>query len=119
MKKSVLEEEMGIEFDEYDNDDLDSNTTNQLQLHLLEPRAKRTSSINMLDFWKGQQYRIFNEYRSPMKHDVVETLVCTTNWLFGEKGHHEEVSIGGRNENCRLNELLNLFLDMFEQLYFV
>ncbi|CAH1425181.1 unnamed protein product [Lactuca virosa] len=43
------------EFDEYDNDDPGSNTTSQLHVYLLEPRAKRTSSINMLEFWKAQQ----------------------------------------------------------------
>ncbi|KAL4563638.1 hypothetical protein LXL04_027683 [Taraxacum kok-saghyz] len=103
------------EFDEYDNDDLGSTTTTQLQVYLLEPRAKRTSHIHMLDFWKAQQYRypelaklamdilcvpvstvasesafsfggrILNAYRSSMTSDTVEAIVCTRDWLFGEK----------------------------------
>ncbi|CAH1426266.1 unnamed protein product [Lactuca virosa] len=148
------------EFDEYDNDDSGC----QLHVYLLEPRAKRTSSINMLEFWKAQQYRypeltklamdtlcvpvstvasksafslggrILNEYRSSMKPDVVEALVCSRDWLFGEKvdlnvaidnltqnvsfGYLEEVGVGGRNGNCSMNELSHLFLDMFEQFHF-
>ncbi|KAL4555571.1 hypothetical protein LXL04_038194 [Taraxacum kok-saghyz] len=69
----------------------------------------------MLDFWKSQQYRfpelaklamdilcvpvstvasesafslggrILNAYRSSMTSDTVEAIVCTRDWLFGEK----------------------------------
>nr|KAJ0191769.1 hypothetical protein LSAT_V11C800442250 [Lactuca sativa] len=101
-QKNILEE-----FDEYDNDDLGSKTTSQLHVYLLEPRAKRTS-INMLEFWKAQQYRYpelaklamdiissesafslggrnLNEYQSSMKPDVVEALVCSRDSLFGCK----------------------------------
>ncbi|KAL4561389.1 hypothetical protein LXL04_033555 [Taraxacum kok-saghyz] len=84
IQNNILEE-----FDEYDNDDLGSTTTTQLQVYLLEPRAKRTSHVHMLDFWKSQQYslggRILNAYRSSMSSDTVEAIVCTRDWLFGEK----------------------------------
>ncbi|KAL4587067.1 hypothetical protein LXL04_011717 [Taraxacum kok-saghyz] len=110
IQNNILEE-----FDEYDNDDLSSTTTTQLQVYLLEPRAKRTSPVHMLDFWKSQQYRypelaklamdilcvpvstvasesafslggrILNAYRSSMTSDVVEAIVCSRDWLFGQK----------------------------------
>ena len=94
-----------------------STKKSQLQVYLLEPRARITSSINILEFWKSQQYRypelaklamdilcvpistvvsesafslggrILNEYRSSMAPEIVEALVCTRDWLFGEKGN--------------------------------
>ncbi|KAL4577217.1 hypothetical protein LXL04_013322 [Taraxacum kok-saghyz] len=48
IQNNILEE-----FDEYDNDDLSSTTTTQQQVYLLEQRAKRTSPVHMLDFWKS------------------------------------------------------------------
>ncbi len=28
--------------------------------------------------------RVIDQYRSSLKHDIVEVLVCTRNWLYGE-----------------------------------
>ncbi|CAI9277978.1 unnamed protein product [Lactuca saligna] len=107
---SILEE-----FDDYDNNDMDSTKKSQLQVCLLEPRTKRTS-INILEFWQSQQYRypelaklamnilcvsvstvafestfslggrVLNEYQSSMKRDIVEPVICSRDWLFEEKG---------------------------------
>jgi hypothetical protein len=28
---------------------------------------------------------VIDQYRSSLKHDIVEVLVCTRNWLYGEQ----------------------------------
>lgn len=119
-----------MEFDKYDTDDSGSTKQSQLQVYLLEPRAKRASSSNMLQFWKSQQYkypelcrlamdilcvpvstvasesafslggRILDQYRSSMKPDVVEALVCSRDWLFGEKVKlNSHVDVEGLTQN--------------------
>nr|KAJ0197048.1 hypothetical protein LSAT_V11C700368190 [Lactuca sativa] len=84
-------------------------------LRVLLPRTKITSSINLLKFWQSQQYmytelaklameilcvpvspvasestfslsgRVLNEYQSSMKPDIVEAVICSRDWFFGEK----------------------------------
>jgi hypothetical protein len=31
--------------------------------------------------------RVIDQYRSLLKPDIVEALVCTRNWLYGEQGN--------------------------------
>nr|KAJ0191176.1 hypothetical protein LSAT_V11C800401110 [Lactuca sativa] len=33
--------------------------------------------------------RVLNQYRSSLKHDIVEAIICTKDWLFGTKGDEE------------------------------
>ena len=85
-------------------------------MYLHEPRSKRKSVIHVLDYWKAQRYRfldlaklarnilcvpvstvvsksafslgdrILDQFHSSLSPLIVEALVCTKDWLFGEKG---------------------------------
>ncbi|KAG6518833.1 hypothetical protein ZIOFF_022314 [Zingiber officinale] len=87
----------------------------QLELYLEEPTIDRITKLDVLGFWKAHQFRypdlaqmardilsvpistvasestfstsgrILDQYRSVMKPDVVEALVCCRDWLAGGK----------------------------------
>ncbi|KAG2688933.1 hypothetical protein I3760_09G116200 [Carya illinoinensis] len=91
----------------------------QLELYLDEPRTDRNAKIYILSFWKGNEFRypdlacmardilsvpvstvasestfsvggrIIDQYRSALKPDIVEALVCTRDWLYGEEAEVE------------------------------
>ena len=72
--------------------------------------------MNVLDFWKANQYwypelsimardvlsipistvasesafsvggRVLDQYRSALKPEIVEALICTRDWIFGKEG---------------------------------
>ncbi|XP_027114057.1 zinc finger BED domain-containing protein RICESLEEPER 2 isoform X1 [Coffea arabica] len=104
------------EFDQFDTFEFASSAQkSQLEMYLDEPRAKRSSHINVLDYWKAQQFRfpdlsklardilcvpvstvasesafslggrILDQFRSSLSPQIVEALVCTKDWLFGDK----------------------------------
>ena len=84
-------------------------------MYLDKLRAKRSSYIIVLDYWKAQQFRfpdlsklardilcvpvstvasesafslggrILDQFRSSLSPQIVEALVCTKDWLFGDK----------------------------------
>ncbi|KZV58755.1 zinc finger BED domain-containing protein RICESLEEPER 2-like [Dorcoceras hygrometricum] len=88
----------------------------QLELYLDETKIDRSVKLDVLAFWKAHQFRypelaqmardvltvpistvasesafsvggrILDQYRSAMKPEVVEALVCCRDWLIGEKG---------------------------------
>ena len=88
-------------------------------MYLAEPRSDRTSSIQILDFWKSQQYRypdlariardilcvpistvasesafsvggrVLDHFRSSLSPQIVESLICTKDWLFGDKDKYD------------------------------
>ena len=77
----------------------------------------RNAKLDILSFWKGNQFRypelvamvrdvlsiriftvasestfsvggrVIDEFRSALKPDVVETLICSRDWLCGDKGN--------------------------------
>ncbi|KAG6483747.1 hypothetical protein ZIOFF_060401 [Zingiber officinale] len=112
------------EFDEFEDFEFAvSAQKSQLEMYLDEPRSKRTSSINVLEFWRSQQFRypelaklardvlavpvstvasestfslggrILDQYRSSMSPQVVEALICNRDWLFGENCKFSRVII--------------------------
>ncbi|KAL0000368.1 hypothetical protein SO802_014149 [Lithocarpus litseifolius] len=104
---------------EFDSFELDEESTHsqksQLELYLDEPRVDRSANIDILAFWKANQFRfpklasmardvlsvpistvasestfsvgrrVIDQFRSSLRPDTVEALVCTRDWLYGEK----------------------------------
>ncbi|PKU79246.1 Putative AC transposase [Dendrobium catenatum] len=88
----------------------------ELEMYLDEQKIDRKIELYILHFWKANQYRfpevsaiardilcilisivasesdfsnsgrILDQYRSALKHDIVEALVCVKDWLYGDKG---------------------------------
>ncbi|XP_028556835.1 zinc finger BED domain-containing protein RICESLEEPER 2-like [Dendrobium catenatum] len=91
----------------------------ELELYLDEPNLDAEIDLDILQFWKGNQYRfpaisamardvlcipistvasessfnysgrILDQYRSSLKHDIVEALVCSKDWLYAEQVVHD------------------------------
>jgi hypothetical protein len=89
----------------------------QLELYLDETKVSRNAEFDILSFWKGNEFRypevaamardilsipistvaskstfvvggrVIDQYRSSLKPDVVEALVCTRDWLYGKQGN--------------------------------
>ncbi|BBN69674.1 BED zinc finger, partial [Prunus dulcis] len=82
------------EFDNFESEEFTTSTQKtQLQLYLDEPKIDRKTKLNVLDFWKVNQFRypelsifgtVLDQYRSALKPENVEALVCTRDWIFGE-----------------------------------
>ncbi|KAL4637861.1 hypothetical protein ACB092_03G107800 [Castanea dentata] len=86
----------------------------QLELYLDEPRIDRNAKLDILAFWKGNEFRylelaamacdvlsipistvasestfsvggrVIDQFRSALKPDVVEALVCSRDWLYAD-----------------------------------
>ncbi|XP_024029605.1 zinc finger BED domain-containing protein RICESLEEPER 2-like [Morus notabilis] len=113
------------EYNEFDEIFLVESTTasqkSELDLYLDEPRLARTADLDILSFWKSNQFRypalasmacdilavsvstiaseatfsvggrVLDSFRSSLKPKTVEALVCTRDWLYGDKDFNEEV----------------------------
>ena len=73
----------------------------QLELYLDEPRVDRDAKLDILAFGKKMNFsipistvalksifsvggRVIDQFRSALKPNVVEALVCTRDWLYAD-----------------------------------
>ncbi|KAJ0559990.1 putative HAT dimerization domain, ribonuclease H-like superfamily [Helianthus annuus] len=102
------------DFDQFQSKDFLANKKTELQLYLDESRVDRNSNLDVLTFWKANEFRyptlarmardfltipvstiasestfsasgrVLNEHRSSLGKDTVEALICTKDWLYGD-----------------------------------
>ncbi|XP_021827214.1 zinc finger BED domain-containing protein RICESLEEPER 1-like [Prunus avium] len=104
------------EFDNFESEEFTTSAQKtQLQLYLDEPKVDKKTKLNVLDFWKANQFRypelsilardllsipistvasesafsvggrVLDQYRSALKPENIEALICTRDWIFGEE----------------------------------
>ncbi|XP_024018885.1 zinc finger BED domain-containing protein RICESLEEPER 1-like [Morus notabilis] len=96
--------------------EVDESDLMKLELYLDEPRIKRSYQLDILSYWKRNQCRypilaamardllcilvstvaseaafsvgscVLDQFRSSLKHETVEAIVCTRDWLYGNEG---------------------------------
>ena len=94
----------------------------ELDRYLDEPRLARSMELDILSFWKSNQFRypvlasmacdilavpvstvaseasfsvggrILDSFRSSLKPNTVEALVCIRDWLYGDRGNFKLIS---------------------------
>ncbi|KAL5706065.1 hypothetical protein ACHQM5_024276 [Ranunculus cassubicifolius] len=109
----LLKDFESFESEEY----LTAPQKSQLELYLLEPKRKITEPLDVLDYWKSNQFRypelarmardilsipistvasesafsvggrVIDQFRSALLPENVESLVCSNDWLFKKKGN--------------------------------
>ncbi|XP_035831304.1 zinc finger BED domain-containing protein DAYSLEEPER-like [Helianthus annuus] len=102
------------DFDQFQSKDFTINKKSELQMYLEVSRVDRSCELDVLDFWKANEFRypalarmardfltilvstvasestfsasgrVLNEHRSSLSKDTVEALICTKDWLFGD-----------------------------------
>ncbi|KAL5714914.1 hypothetical protein ACHQM5_016815 [Ranunculus cassubicifolius] len=105
------------DFESFDSqENLYTPQKTQLEMYLEEPRRKIHEPLNVLDYWKSNQFRypelarmardilsipistvaseatfsvggrVIDQFRSALLPENVESLVCSNDWLFKKKG---------------------------------
>ncbi|KAL9438311.1 hypothetical protein AB3S75_024061 [Citrus x aurantiifolia] len=103
------------EFDNFESMESSCTQKTQLELYLSEPRADRSSHLDILSFWKDNQVRypelasmardvlnipistvasesafsvggrVLDQFRSSLKPETVESIICSRDWIFGQE----------------------------------
>nr|GMC86818.1 zinc finger BED domain-containing protein RICESLEEPER 2-like [Ipomoea batatas] len=129
------------DFEEFDNYECaefgGSRNKSELEMYLDEQRIDRKADLNILHFWKGNQFRypqlaamardilsipvstvasesafsaggkVLDQYRSSLKPEVVEGIVCCKDWLYGDLGS------GQTDLNEIIEDIMNMTKDEF------
>lgn len=105
------------DFDNFESEEFTfSAQKTQLELYLDEPKLDRKTNLDILEYWKANQFRfrelsvmardvlsipistvaseasfsvggrVLDQYRSALKPEVVEAIICTRDWIFGDGG---------------------------------
>lgn len=114
-ENSFSKETMDVfrEFDSFESEEAISQKS-QLELYLDEPRLERKAKLDVLAYWRGNQFRypevaamardilcipvsavtvdnafdvsgrVLDQYFSALKPDILEAFICTRDWLYGE-----------------------------------
>ncbi|KAL5543462.1 hypothetical protein UlMin_007246 [Ulmus minor] len=123
------------EFSDITSEEFSYAHKSQLELYLDEPKMSRNVNFDVLTFWKSHQYRypelaamardmlsipvstvaseaafsvggcVLDQYRSSLKPENVEAIICTRDWLYGDKDDNEY-------ENTR--ELMKITQDIMQ-----
>ncbi|WOK99873.1 hypothetical protein Cni_G08585 [Canna indica] len=99
--QEIQEEDMLEEFDVYEGDEYSlASGKSELEKYLDETRIDRKTELDILSYWKinGQRIplstvasesafscggRVLDQYRSSLKPDLVEAIMCSRDWLYG------------------------------------
>ncbi|KAL5724963.1 hypothetical protein ACHQM5_008163 [Ranunculus cassubicifolius] len=104
------------DFESFESEEhLSTPQKTQLEMYLSEPRRRTTEPLDVLDYWKSNQFsypelarmardilsipvstvaseaafsvggRVVDQFRSALLPENVEALVCTNDWLFKKK----------------------------------
>jgi hypothetical protein len=104
--------------------------------------SRSSGTFDILSFWKGNEFRypevaamardvlsipistvasescfstggrVIDRYRSSLKPDIVEALICTKDWLYGQQGNIRLLVI------CIFNFFIYFFLSYFNNINF-